>query len=469
MNVLYSTHTSPDYMPPLIISERQIIVGLSYPNSSEGGLVRSINVMRGRYDLAALLSSLPDTQMPDLTVVLADAYQDCVPENLAAVPGRKVLLVADTHHGQNPLQKMLAYARQEPFDRIIVTHDPHHLHWLAEANIAPTKYIPNINCAHFPQPFVENRNPAIVFVGNAEQWHPRRRYLLQAIQKAGLPLVVRQAPAPTAAAMYGSFQIAFNCSLNGDLNMRVFEVMAAGGFLVTDRLSPQSNLESMFSRGRDYVDYETLDELLGVLRYYLAHPRACLKIAKAGQDAYLKAHTPQQRVRDLLEFALEDSMTSTSNHDRRAQPEIVGFGENLNERAQIYECFQELSLKNEMIVVVADAAVGARAISDLVDLPRLKVQVRRFADGSSHVNGSLDELTAPKQVEYVEGRFSRCDIQLMDARTILSLHDASCLSAQWVAVMSAGSSMDRPTEWLASHGFSKVREAPWLFRKSSGE
>jgi spore maturation protein CgeB len=37
------------------------------------------------------------------------------------------------------------------------------------------------------------------------------------------------------AGIYNAAQITFNCSLNGDRNMRIFEVMAAGGFLVTDR------------------------------------------------------------------------------------------------------------------------------------------------------------------------------------------------------------------------------------------
>jgi hypothetical protein len=150
------------------------------------------------------------------------------------------LLVADTHHGEAPLQKCLAYARQEPFDRIALIHDPHHLHWFTEAQIAPTTYIPNVNVAHFAQPFKEDRQPRIAFVGQTGHWHPRRSRLLQVIQKAGLPLIVQQAAAPTTSAIYASSQITFNCSLNSDLNMRVFEALAAGGFLITDRLSPQS-------------------------------------------------------------------------------------------------------------------------------------------------------------------------------------------------------------------------------------
>ena len=138
--ILYSTHTSPNYTPPLVISERQIVVGPNHPTSSEGGRIPSLKIPHGRYDMAGLISLLPSDQRPELIVVLADSYEQCVPVNLAAVRGRRIRLVADTHHGQNPLQKMLGYARQEPFDQIVLIHGQQHLHWFTEAAIAPTVY-----------------------------------------------------------------------------------------------------------------------------------------------------------------------------------------------------------------------------------------------------------------------------------------------------------------------------------------
>jgi hypothetical protein len=466
MNVLYSTHTSPDYMPPLGITDRQIIVGPNYPTRIEERKVLSLNVTRGRYDLAALVSSLPLEQKPELTVVLADSFQNCVPENLAEVPGLKLLLIADTHHGNAPLQTMLAYARREPFDRIVVTHDPHHLHWFVEANIAPTIYIPNINCFHFPQQLNKRRQAAICFVGQAGQWHPRRRRLLQAIQNAGFPLIVRQAPASMAAAMYNSMQIIFNCSLNGDLNMRVFEVMAAGGFLITDRLSPQSGLEVLFRRGKHYVDYEDLDDLLIKLRHYLGHPDECLKIANAGRAAYLNGHRPAQRARDLLEFAFAPAPISYSKHDLRATLGHDGFGENLEERVRIYEWFQNLSLQNERLAVVADAALGARAIADLVDLPRLRVHVRESDDGKiSLIKEALNRMGVLTPADFIKSQSTQCDIQVMDARTLTGLRDSKNICAQWIVVMTAGNPMDAQSEWLTSQGYAKSREVPWLFQR----
>jgi len=464
MNVLYSTHTSPDYMPPLAVSEQQIIVGPNYTTHKDGSTVRTLKVAPGRYDLAALVFSLPTAQRPDLTIVMADAFQNCVPENLADVPGRKLLLVADTHHGDSPLQKMLAYARQEPFDRIVVTHDPHHLHWFTEADIAPATYIPNFNCAYFPPRWVEQRRAAIGFVGQAGQFHPRRRYLVQEIQKAGLPLIVQRAPAPVAATFYDSMQIAFNCSLNGDLNMRVFEVMAAGGFLVTDRLSPQSGLSTLFRSGEEYVEYDDIDDLLKVLRHYLANPAECLNIAKAGHAAYLERHHPQHRIRELLDFAFGRSPVALC-HDQRAAPGRCDFGQQLDERVRAYELFQGLSLRNERIIVLADAELGTRAISDLVDLPRLLVLVGEPPAASSGFKEELRNLGALNQIKFVDARNAPCDVQLISSRTAASRTDTPSTNAKLLVVMSDGGAIDDQVPWLRSHGFHKLRESPWVFKR----
>jgi hypothetical protein len=161
---------------------------------------------------------------------------------------------------------MLAYARQEPFDSIVLVHDPHHLHWFAEAGLAPAAFIPALNIFHYPQPFKTYRKPHIAFVGQVGMLHPRRLRLLQAMKSAGLPTLIGQGPTDVAAAVYADAQITFNCSLNGDLNMRIFEVIGAGGFLMTDRLSPQSGLETLLPRGEAYADYESTADLIDKLR-----------------------------------------------------------------------------------------------------------------------------------------------------------------------------------------------------------
>ena len=50
----------------------------------------------------------------------------------------------------------------------------------------------------------------------AESHHPRRGRLLQALQKAGLPVAVQQIHQNMALKFYGASAIALNSSMNGD-------------------------------------------------------------------------------------------------------------------------------------------------------------------------------------------------------------------------------------------------------------
>ena len=70
----------------------------------------------------------------------------------------------------------------------------------------------------------------LTFVGQVGRFHPYRRWVLQQVQAAGLPLETLRGTLAQTADIYADSQITLNISLNGDLNLRVFEALAAGGF-----------------------------------------------------------------------------------------------------------------------------------------------------------------------------------------------------------------------------------------------
>ncbi len=72
------------------------------------------------------------------------------------------------------------------------------------------------------------------------------------------------------------------------LNLRVFDVPASGGFLLTDYMP---GLEQMFEIGKEVEVYRTPDELREKVEYYLAHPEACREIALRGRERVLRDHT----------------------------------------------------------------------------------------------------------------------------------------------------------------------------------
>ena len=100
------------------------------------------------------------------------------------------------------------------------------------------------------------------------------------------------------AAVYGRSKIVFNASINGDLNMRVFEGMAAGALLVTDRIA--NGLGELFTDGVHYLGYDSIDEAKAIICFQLAHDAERERIARAGQQAVLEGHTYLRRWQSIV-------------------------------------------------------------------------------------------------------------------------------------------------------------------------
>ncbi|MGQ9756316.1 MAG: CgeB family protein, partial [Desulfotomaculales bacterium] len=82
------------------------------------------------------------------------------------------------------------------------------------------------------------------------------------------------------------------------VNQRVFDVLAAGGFVLTNY---QRDLEKFFEVGREIVCYRTPNELLKLVRHFLSHPEERKEVANAGRARVLRDHTYKERAEELLE------------------------------------------------------------------------------------------------------------------------------------------------------------------------
>ncbi len=98
-----------------------------------------------------------------------------------------------------------------------------------------------------------------------------------------------------------SGKIIFNYSASGDLNMRIFEAMAVGRMLLTDRRAVRNGLLDLFEEGKELVTYTNEDDLLEKAAYYLAHDEERERIAAAGRAAVLQHHTYAHRIDRILE------------------------------------------------------------------------------------------------------------------------------------------------------------------------
>lgn len=101
-----------------------------------------------------------------------------------------------------------------------------------------------------------------------------------------------------AAEVYNQSRIVFNVSARHELNMRVFEALGSGAFLLTDRMEDS---ETPFKDGVHYVMYDSLDDMVDKANYYLEHEDEREQIAEAGHIEALRSHSCMHRVLKMLD------------------------------------------------------------------------------------------------------------------------------------------------------------------------
>jgi spore maturation protein CgeB len=101
-----------------------------------------------------------------------------------------------------------------------------------------------------------------------------------------------------AAHHFSESKIVFNISIKDDINMRVFEVMGSGSFLLTNEVP---SLKLLFKDGIHLVTYKTYDEMIKKARYYLKHDKEREKIAQAGYNEVINKHTYKHRIKTIFE------------------------------------------------------------------------------------------------------------------------------------------------------------------------
>lgn len=102
------------------------------------------------------------------------------------------------------------------------------------------------------------------------------------------------------ASIYTRSRLTFNRSLRDDVNMRVFEAVAAGSLLLTNDLTDNGQSE-LLRDGAHLATYHSPDELLDKARYYLSHESERQRLTQAGRQEVLTKHTYRQRAEVILQ------------------------------------------------------------------------------------------------------------------------------------------------------------------------
>lgn len=104
-----------------------------------------------------------------------------------------------------------------------------------------------------------------------------------------------------APLVFNNSKINLNISLRSILTgipLRAFDIMGCGGFLLTNY---QADYLDLFTPGEDFVFYESQEDLVDKVSYYLEHDNQRRQIAENGYHKVKAAHTYEHRVEEMLQ------------------------------------------------------------------------------------------------------------------------------------------------------------------------
>jgi GT2 family glycosyltransferase/2-polyprenyl-3-methyl-5-hydroxy-6-metoxy-1,4-benzoquinol methylase len=264
------------------------------------GLCRPADVPAapGQPSVGELLRALPRDFRPDLFVWI-DGGPGFLPLELERLDCPTVALVGDSH---TQLDWRLAYARA--FGQVFLMFNRQHQEIFRAGGCRQVGWLPAACDPDVHRAFDVAPAFDVVFVGQTNpRWHPDRVRLLARLRAAGLEVHVSSRVLEEMALALCRGRLVFNRSLAGDLNMRVFEALATGSCLLTDRLAPEAGLGELFQDRVHLVAYGE-DDLEALARHYLEHPEERRAIGRAGRRAVLARHTYAHRAAALLAAAL---------------------------------------------------------------------------------------------------------------------------------------------------------------------
>jgi len=368
-------------MAPPQLGDEQINCGPDWVDSKcVDGKILSFSTPLGIYDLGTIYSKLYPSQLPDVVVCLVDSTWRNMPKNLKSFKCPKILLVADTHHQQHPIIGMLQYAASEPYDRIVFLYNRHHIPFFYIAGFRNLFWLPGLTFPHSDKFIAEvrklnNRETHIAFVGQAGSFHPRRARLLTSLLADKQPVLIKNINQADAFNYYASSLIGFNSSLNGDLNLRIFEILAAGACLITDKLSSDAGLDLLLTNNINVLMYSSLDELKEIAKNALLKTHDTAKIGLAG-SLWFDLNMSEKKRRDNFISLAFDNVT---NHLFDLSNNYINFYK-LDSRENwfipsiiIYELIQELHRSKELIRVAFDESVSVVIVKLFQTLPRLLI------------------------------------------------------------------------------------------------
>ncbi|MGB3655537.1 MAG: glycosyltransferase [Rivularia sp. (in: cyanobacteria)] len=384
-------------------NDHQILIACPEPPPELVKAGKAIAVPQGEFSVDMILDKLPDVFYPDF-VQLSARNMSFIPRELEKFKCPKVMKIGDTFHlGDGSLTGIVEYCKLFQCDYHWVYQGVQHLHFFVEAGLKNVFWLPGTPVIdHYIPKKSESKSFNIIFRGSQSQQHVYRSRLLEFLEDSGTNIDISRKPYIESLEDYTKSQIVFNCGLNSDSNRRIFEVLMAGGFLLTDRLSPQSGLFSLFQEGVHLECYGNEDELLQKIDFYLNNPDKAEQIAAAGHQKLIDCYSQQAIWQKLYRYVLHGEIEAPFRleHDKR----VLHIDPTRNEKAfdtrlKIYELLQEIHRLNSRIKLLYWKGANKQLLSDLADLPRLDITYANSSEALTDVEAWCNKVGVKEQVD----------------------------------------------------------------------
>jgi spore maturation protein CgeB len=140
----------------------------------------------------------------------------------------------------------------------------------------------------------------IGFVGKDAQKYPREKHL-RLLKEKYPNSYIGTADFRDMSKIYSASKIGFNSSIINDINMRMFEILGCGCFLLTYYIK-DNGFNELFKEGKHLVAFKSNKQMLKLIDYYLEHPEEREKIAEAGYKLAINRHTYYHRVQSMFNY-----------------------------------------------------------------------------------------------------------------------------------------------------------------------
>lgn len=388
---------------PFRENEPQLLTACPNPPPEAVKAGKAIPVPMGEFSIDSILDKLPSNFYPDL-VHMSARNMHFIPRGLEKLTCPKVMKIGDTFHwGNGSLSGIIRYCQRFECDYHWLYQGVQHLHFFVEAGLNNVFWLPGTPVIdHYIPQKKEAKSYDIIFRGSQSSLHVYRTHLLKFLQDNGVNIDISSKPYVECLEDYSKSRIVLNCGLNGDTNRRIFEVLMAAGFLLTDRLSPQSGLFSLFEEGVHLECYDSEKELLDKIEFYLKHPEQAEKIATAGHQKLINCYSQQAIQQKLYRYILQGEIEPPFRleHD----PRVLHISQPIDEtkfvlRLKIYELIQEIHRLNSRIQLLYWKGINKELLSDLADLPRLDITYANTTEGLADVKTWCYQVNVKDQVQ----------------------------------------------------------------------